>query len=176
MYQPGIEKIDPDATLTQSTTESRIQKPTHPSWSLSQTNRDYADQTPSLSTVLSAPDAQSIPCMAKHNHKPSYTPCQACYACMSAGWKDNNEVNMQSDVCTSSKRCRPQEHLVKISRTGLLNRHPQTDVVLILLEPQTPLPVPQAPIPEPAVESFWLLEFEFEEAARSSFCSLLPNP
>jgi len=56
--------------------------------------------------------------------------------------------------------------------------HPQTAVPPILLEPHTPLPLPQVPIPEPVLVlelSFWLLlAFELEDPARSAaLCSLL---
>lgn len=46
----------------------------------------------------------------------------------------------------------------------------------ILLEPQTPLPVPQVPIPALEDESFWALGFELADPVRSVFCSLVPNP
>jgi hypothetical protein len=52
---------------------------------------------------------------------------------------------------------------------------PQTEVVPILLFPQTPLPVPHEPIPEPEEDSFWAFEFEFDEGARSLICSLFPK-
>lgn len=53
-------------------------------------------------------------------------------------------------------------------------RHPHTDVAPILLEPHTPLPVPQAAMPVLLPPSFGALEFELEELDRSLFCS--PNP
>lgn len=50
--------------------------------------------------------------------------------------------------------------------------HPQTAVPPILLEPHTPLPLPQVPIPEPVLVlelSFWLLlAFELDDPARSA--------